>query len=188
MEAGLILGAFEVCAPEPVYCPVIPPNESADGDLDKIRKDYECPEFASTNVLGCKLHERRDVAVLIVKVSSSNDADRDQNGAADDTENNEDIPYHPQEPQEEDGVQSYLVHKILLFGPCDGLDPVEWAVAQRLRSVFLVGMFCSRCIYAIVLRSEEAEDKEKKTGDDEGVDDRGVNGTLLDLWRLLAFT
>jgi hypothetical protein len=104
MKAGLVLRAFEVCAPQLVDYPVVPPNEAADGDLDEVSEENVGPEFTSTNVLRRELHERRNVAVLVVKIASSNDTNGDQDTAANDTENNEDIPYHPQEPQEEDRI------------------------------------------------------------------------------------
>jgi hypothetical protein len=115
MKAGLVLRAFEVCAPQLVDYPVVPPNEAADGDLDEVSEENVGPEFTSTNVLRRELHERRNVAVLVVKIASSNDTNGDQDTAANDTENNEDIPYHPQEPQEEDRIQPNLIHKLLLF-------------------------------------------------------------------------
>jgi len=45
-------------------------------------------------------------------------------------------------------------------------------------------MFRSWCVYAIVSWTEEAEDEEEETGDDEGIGDGGVDGILLDLYKL----
>lgn len=50
--------------------------------------------------------------------------------------------------------------------------------------MLLVGMFCSRGVDAVVSWSKEAEDEEKEAGDNERVDDSGVDGALLDLQAL----
>lgn len=47
--------------------------------------------------------------------------------------------------------------------------------------MFLIGIFRSSCVYAVVSRAEKAEDEEEKTSDDKGVYDGGVDGALLDL-------
>lgn len=104
MKAGLVLRAFKICAPQLVDCPIVPPNESAKGEFDQVGEDNIGPELAPTNILRCKLHERSNVAVLVVEIAASNDAHRDQNSAAQDGEDYEDIPDHPQKPHEENGV------------------------------------------------------------------------------------
>ena len=47
--------------------------------------------------------------------------------------------------------------------------------------MFLIGIFRSSCVYAVVSRAEKAEDEEEETGNDKGVYDGGVDGALLDL-------
>jgi hypothetical protein len=47
--------------------------------------------------------------------------------------------------------------------------------------VLLVGMFSAGSIDAGIPRAQEAEDEKEKAGDDERVDDGGVDGVLLDL-------
>ena len=69
----------------------------------------------------------------------------------------------------------------MFLGIRNGLDPAEWALIKRRRSVFLIGIFRSSCVYAVVSRAEKAEDEEEKTSDDKGVYDGGVDGALLDL-------
>lgn len=181
VKAGLVLCAFKVCAPELVDCSVIPPDKSAEGEFDKVGEKNVSPELAPADVLWCKLHEGSNVAVLVIGLAASDYAHGDQNGAAKHAEHSKYIPNHPQKPHEQDSVQPDLVHELLLFRLCDGLDPVEWTIGQRLRSVLFVGMFGSWCVHATVLWSEEAKDEEQKAGDDEGIDDCGVNGALLDL-------
>jgi hypothetical protein len=50
-----------------------------------------------------------------------------------------------------------------------------------LRSVFLIGVFRARGIDTGVPGPEEAEDDDEQTGNNEGVDNGGVNGVFLDL-------
>jgi len=45
-------------------------------------------------------------------------------------------------------------------------------------------MFRSWRVDAVVSWAQEAKDKEQETGDNEGVNDGGVNGALLDLCEL----
>jgi hypothetical protein len=47
--------------------------------------------------------------------------------------------------------------------------------------MFFVGMFRSWCVYSAVSWSQEAKDEEKKTGNDKGINDSGVDGVLLNL-------
>lgn len=115
MQAGLVLGAFEICSPELVDCPIIPPNKTTDGELDEVSEENVSPEFASPDVLRREFHESCDIAVLVVEVASSNNAYGDENATANETENNEDVPDHPQESQKEDSVQANLVYELLLF-------------------------------------------------------------------------
>lgn len=179
MQASFELFAFKVRTSKPEYCLVIPPDETADGSLEKVRYSNEGPEFASTiNVLRCELCERRNVAVLR---PSADNIDGDQNAAADSAENDEDVSNHPLKPEEKDGVQANRIHKVLLLRLCDGLDPIERTLFQGQRLVLFVGMFRSWRIDAVVSWAQEAEDEEEETGDDERVDDSGVYGTLLDL-------
>lgn len=49
--------------------------------------------------------------------------------------------------------------------------------------MFLIGMFRSWRVYAVVSGAEKAEDEEEETGDNEGIGDGGVDGILLDLYR-----
>jgi hypothetical protein len=63
----------------------------------------------------------------------------------------------------------------------DRIQPTKRAFVQRQRAVLLVGMFSAGSIDAGIPRAQEAEDEKEKAGDDERVDDGGVDGVLLDL-------
>lgn len=75
----------------------------------------------------------------------------------------------------------------MLLYVLDGFDPTKWPIVQRQRSVLLIGMFRTWCIYAVVSWAQEAKDEEEETGDNEGIGDGGVDRILLDLHKLYEY-
>jgi hypothetical protein len=71
---------------------------------------------------------------------ASYEIDRDDDCAPDDAEYGKHVPTHFGKPQEEYGVETDLIDQLLLFGLCDGLDPIREALANRRRRVLGVGM------------------------------------------------
>lgn len=106
MQAGFVLGTFKVCASKLVDSPIIPPNEAADGTLEKVRYYHESPILrirSTVKVLRREFRESCCVAI-IARICGANNIYWDQNTAANDTEHDENVPDHPGNPHEQNSI------------------------------------------------------------------------------------
>lgn len=69
--------------------------------------------------------------------------DGDKHQAADQGEDEEDIPEHTQEAQEDDGIEADLVNEVV-FADAQGDGPSEERGAEERRRVPFVGIFGAR--------------------------------------------
>lgn len=66
--------------------------------------------------------------------------DGDENTDADESEDDEDVATHAHNAQEDGGIHANLLNQLFLVSAHQGEDPGPWLLAQRRRSVLLVGM------------------------------------------------
>jgi hypothetical protein len=106
------------------------------------------------------LHQRGNIAPLLIKIMSAHQIHRYQNTTPKDRQNNEHISYHPQEPEENDCIESNLLYQLFLlhFYSC---KPTEWLPVQLLGRMFLVGVFSSRGVDNGVSWTQETEYEEE---------------------------
>lgn len=186
MQTRLIIRTLEVCPLQPINSTIIPPQKPTHRPLEQVRAHHKSPELRPENILRRELHQRRDVIPLLVESAAPHDVDRYQDSASEDTKHEEDVPQHPEKPQEDDGIKSDLFYQLLLLHVSNGCDPAERLAIQLSRCMFFVSVFGTRSVDAGVAGSEDAEDEKEAAGDGEGVDDGGVDGIFLNLESCLA--
>lgn len=91
MQAGLVLFAFKICAPELEHSSVIPPDETADSALEEVCDgDIRPKPISSIDVLGRESRKSSDIAVFC----ASDVVDGNQDAATDYAEDNENVAEH----------------------------------------------------------------------------------------------
>jgi hypothetical protein len=123
---------------------------------------------------------------ILRELGRLDNVDGDDDGASDNRQDDEHVPAHAVEAQENGGVQANHVHKHVLVRLEDGLVPGEQALAHLGRLVLVIGVAETGRIYDGVEGPQQEED------DEDG--ERGANGRayreedrlLLDLLRLAA--
>ena len=96
MQAPPVFIRRKVRSLQTQYRAIVPPNESTNDGLEDVRAENERPELAAVNVLRCKLHQGRDLVPLLVYLMPAHDVDGDKQEAADEREDEEEIPQHAQ--------------------------------------------------------------------------------------------
>ena len=157
VQTGLVIVALKICSSEPVNCPIVPPNEATYDGVEHVRADRIGPEPRSVDVLGRKLHEVGDFAVIGALVILFDQDNRQKYTKSNHTENEKHVPQHPQKAQEDDSVQAHPLNHFKFFHVFDGTDPTEKAFIDGRRGMLFVGMFCSRSINSVGPGTEEAE-------------------------------
>ena len=178
--------ALEKGSAKPYDDTIVPPDEAANDAGEQVGAYRKSPKLGAKNVLWCHSQEDRYARVattrrLVVR-TSQHDGQKDTN--ADDSEDDEDVPKHANEAQEDDGVHTDLLDELLLLDLLYRSDPAEKAIVQGWRGMFLISMLGSGSIDGIASGSQETEGGCDDEARAEGPRQGSEEGSRRDLWRV----
>lgn len=170
MQTALVVGTFEILSAQGSNCPVIPPKEVSNDNV-------ECPgTYDLTPDSGIVGHvershgaKRRQGRLKAIPLTLG-DIDRNHDQTTNDAEDNHDIATHLGEPQKDRGIQPNGLDELRFPRFDDRLDPGEETLAHRGRGVFLVCMLDLGRIDESMTGSEEG----KEEGEEDGEAERGA--------------
>lgn len=112
VQALLIFGAVEVSSSQTEHGSVVPPQEEADDDVEDVGANDKDPIDVARDVERSQAGKGRDARG---HVGGSDEVDRDDGAATDNSNTGEDVPAHLCKAKEQGGVHANLVDQLLLF-------------------------------------------------------------------------
>ena len=176
MQAGLILFALKILAAQLQNLPIIPPQETANGEVEQPSDHDLSPVGIAKDVEGRDLH--LPVAAHSHRCNLLGQIDGHQDGEANEGQDEEHVATHGREAEEDGGVHAHMPYQLRLARSPQRRDPCPRRLSYRRRGVLLVGVLELWRVHPLIVRPEEGEADsnegcEAKRGGQSGVNGRG---------------
>ena len=155
METALIFGTLKILPPQRQHALVISPEKEGNDRIKGPRANHLAPNCVGRNV---EHGHRREGTILGHCITRALcEIERDHQAAADDAQEDKDIPAHLGEANKHGRIEANAVDQCRLLGPQHRLEPGEESPTHWRRSVFVIGMFHLGRIDDRMARAEEGE-------------------------------